>query len=225
MDIHKKLRDLRLISGMTQEKVAELVHVTRQAISSYESGRTQPDIEMLIKLADVYGTDISSVLYGVSEEQKKLKRIRRTAVVVAAAVLLLVFAGSSILLFTNLSFTPINRLGLDTGLEDYYQTRFLFVHIGKLIYGAAGAAAVIGALAEIMLLMNTKQIPDLKTCFLYLLLFYAGVMLCTVTFSLADSVYTISDYLLNTLTVQLSILLLLIYRIILEAVRKHEAKR
>ena len=38
MTINKNLRDLRQISGMTQEEVASRVGLTRQAISSYESG-------------------------------------------------------------------------------------------------------------------------------------------------------------------------------------------
>ena len=54
MTINKNLRDVRQISGMTQEEVASRVGLTRQAISSYESGRTEPDLDMLIKLAGLY---------------------------------------------------------------------------------------------------------------------------------------------------------------------------
>lgn len=47
MTIPQNLKDLRRLSGMTQEQVAEKVGLTRQAISSYESGRTQPDLALL----------------------------------------------------------------------------------------------------------------------------------------------------------------------------------
>ena len=38
MSIHQNLRRLRAQSGMTQEQVAARLNITRQALSSYESG-------------------------------------------------------------------------------------------------------------------------------------------------------------------------------------------
>ena len=38
MTVHQNLRDLRQISGLTQEEAASRVGLTRQAISGYESG-------------------------------------------------------------------------------------------------------------------------------------------------------------------------------------------
>lgn len=40
MSIHDNLRQLRLGSGLTQEQVAEKIGLTRQALSSYESGHS-----------------------------------------------------------------------------------------------------------------------------------------------------------------------------------------
>lgn len=51
MKIGENLRALRADSGMTQEQVAEKLGVTRQALSSYESNRTRPDIDTLVLLA------------------------------------------------------------------------------------------------------------------------------------------------------------------------------
>ena len=65
MSINKNLRALRTAKGMTQEDAANQMGLTRQAISSYESGRTQPDLETLMRLAEVYGTDLDAVLYGL----------------------------------------------------------------------------------------------------------------------------------------------------------------
>ena len=46
MTVHQNLRDLRQISGLTQEEAASRVGLTRQAISGYESGRRQPDMDL-----------------------------------------------------------------------------------------------------------------------------------------------------------------------------------
>ncbi len=40
-DIGKNIRDLRCMRGMTQEQLAEKLFVTRQAVSSYETGVSQ----------------------------------------------------------------------------------------------------------------------------------------------------------------------------------------
>ena len=64
MTVHQNLRDLRQISGLTQEEAASRVGLTRQAISGYESGRRQPDMDMLLKLAELYHTDLLGVVYG-----------------------------------------------------------------------------------------------------------------------------------------------------------------
>ncbi len=49
---------------MSQTELAEKLFVTRQAISSWENGRTQPDIQMLGKLRTVFDVSIEELLYG-----------------------------------------------------------------------------------------------------------------------------------------------------------------
>ena len=62
MTLYEKLRRLRGEAQMTQAEVAEKLNVTRQTISSYESGRTQPDVEMLKHLAEIYGVSLEELL-------------------------------------------------------------------------------------------------------------------------------------------------------------------
>ena len=49
---------------MSQEQLAQKIHVTRQAVSNWETGRSQPDLDMLETLASAFGTDILVVIYG-----------------------------------------------------------------------------------------------------------------------------------------------------------------
>lgn len=51
--VSKNIKRLRLSSGMTQDQLAAELHVTRQAVSNWENGKTQPDLETLRSLADV----------------------------------------------------------------------------------------------------------------------------------------------------------------------------
>lgn len=54
----KKIGDiitkLRLDTGLTQKEVSQLVGVAQTTYAGYETGRHEPSVEMLIKLADAY---------------------------------------------------------------------------------------------------------------------------------------------------------------------------
>lgn len=62
--VAKNLKRLRTRQGMTREELAERLHVTRQAVSNWETAKTQPDIETLMVLAEAPGTDANELIYG-----------------------------------------------------------------------------------------------------------------------------------------------------------------
>lgn len=86
-DIGKNIRDLRLRRNMTQDELAQKLFVTRQTVSNYETGKSRPDIDMLLTIAQVLGADIHQVLYGVSQplEQKNIHRLIIGSILTALA--------------------------------------------------------------------------------------------------------------------------------------------
>lgn len=62
--VSKNLRRLRKANLMTQEQLAEELHVTRQAISNWENNKTQPDIASLARLAEIFEVEIEELIYG-----------------------------------------------------------------------------------------------------------------------------------------------------------------
>lgn len=56
------LRDKRIERGMTQELVAELLGVSRQAVSKWESGKTDPSTANLLALAELYEVPVGDLL-------------------------------------------------------------------------------------------------------------------------------------------------------------------
>ena len=58
------LRDKRIERGMTQELVAESLGVSRQAVSKWESGKTDPSTANLLALADLLGVPVEDLLRG-----------------------------------------------------------------------------------------------------------------------------------------------------------------
>ena len=68
-DIGKNIKTLREGKGMTQEELAQALFVTRQTVSNYETGRSRPDIKMLLSIARALETDVNAVLYGPAPAQ------------------------------------------------------------------------------------------------------------------------------------------------------------
>ena len=64
----------------TQEELAEQLFVTRQTVSNYENGRTRPDVDQILRLAEIFDTDANAVLYGPPVPEG-----RKTALIQAAA--------------------------------------------------------------------------------------------------------------------------------------------
>lgn len=75
IDIGKYLSELRKYYKITQDELAGRLGVTRQAISKWENGVTLPDIEMLMKLSEIYGISINDILKADLENIKFQKEI------------------------------------------------------------------------------------------------------------------------------------------------------
>ena len=93
--ISKNIKRLRQQAGLTQEQMAEKLFVTRQTVSLWENGKTQPDIQTLERIAECFGVELMTVLYGAEMpgncENRREKLIRTGAVTIAVFLVLTVF--------------------------------------------------------------------------------------------------------------------------------------
>lgn len=64
MNLGKRLSKLRKEKRITQEKLANLLYITNKTLSSWESNRTEPSLEMLIKLSEILDCSIGYLIYG-----------------------------------------------------------------------------------------------------------------------------------------------------------------
>lgn len=79
-DIGKNIRALRVRKKLSQDQLAQILHVTRQTVSNYETGRSRPDVEMLAELARVLDADLKELLYGPAGMEQFPRLLRRLAV-------------------------------------------------------------------------------------------------------------------------------------------------
>lgn len=74
MEIEKKLKDVRMQAGLTQEQVAEKIMVSRQTVSNWENGKSLPDIVSIMSLSDLYQISIDELLKGDKRMKEKMEK-------------------------------------------------------------------------------------------------------------------------------------------------------
>ena len=79
-----RLSDIRKEKGYSQEEVAKKINISQSNYSKYELGKIEPNIELLIKLADIFNVSIDYLLghqlynkpagefYQLTEKQRSL---------------------------------------------------------------------------------------------------------------------------------------------------------
>lgn len=75
---YNNLKAYRKETGMAQEQAAEALGVSRQALAKWERGDTLPDLENVIKLADIYGVTVDYLvrnITGISDEKHDKKHM------------------------------------------------------------------------------------------------------------------------------------------------------
>ncbi len=120
--VSKNLKKIRTSKKLTQDALAEKLFVTRQTVSGWENDRTQPDIEMLIKISEVLEVDVEELIYGEkrykSEDAKKQNTKRILTVIFSIIASVLIGAGLILIFVTGWEKMP-----------DIFKSVFAFVPI------------------------------------------------------------------------------------------------
>ncbi|MBM9560625.1 helix-turn-helix domain-containing protein [Limosilactobacillus fermentum] len=69
MKLADKIRQLRIEKDWSQERLAEEMHVSRQAVSKWESEGAEPELSKLQKLADLFGVTTDYLLRDENDER------------------------------------------------------------------------------------------------------------------------------------------------------------
>ena len=88
----RNIRIYREQKGLTQDALAERLHVTRQTVSNWETGRNQPDLDMLEAAAKALDLEPADLLGGKKPEYPRFQRKAVAWVAVLAALTLFLLA-------------------------------------------------------------------------------------------------------------------------------------
>lgn len=67
MDFGKQIRQLRNDRNLTQEQMANMLNVSRQAISNWENNKNLPDLELLVLMSKVFSISLDQLILGGSD--------------------------------------------------------------------------------------------------------------------------------------------------------------
>ena len=69
--LQENLRTLRKARGLSQEDLAQRLHITRQTLSKWENGLSVPDAQLLLRLAEILDVPVSELLGGPVETEER----------------------------------------------------------------------------------------------------------------------------------------------------------
>lgn len=99
--ISELLKHKRQENGLTQAVVAKKLHVSRQAVSNWETGRHLPDVILIKKLANVYGTTTDELISGGGGVNNKVEKSSFTIELLYPLLLLVTLITSRLTIASN----------------------------------------------------------------------------------------------------------------------------
>ena len=173
--IAKNISRLRRESGLSQQRVAEELNVTRQAVSAWERGLSEPDARALTRLADLFNCGADELLRGRATAHASTKAAK-TAKLCAAlgAALLLALAVCEVVLESGLKQAYLRSFnGMPYYIYSIAVRQFLmWAGCGLLAFGCVSLARARIAKAAAIIMAAPGALAALA---------YAGIM--TVYFS------------------------------------------
>lgn len=104
MAFSNNLTYLRKKHNMSQEQLAEVLGVTRQAVSKWEAGQSTPDVEKLLQLSELFLVPVDQMLKDIEEENRQENGHDVLYTVLAFIALAIVWFTGLILVIVNVFF-------------------------------------------------------------------------------------------------------------------------
>ncbi len=105
MEIGPKFKKARLEKKLTQENVADILNVSRSTISSWEVGRSYPDLDNLVSISNLYDVSLDNLLREDSKMVKKLSldttQKKRFKIIISLLLIFIVITAGYVFMLLN----------------------------------------------------------------------------------------------------------------------------
>jgi transcriptional regulator with XRE-family HTH domain len=72
--IGERIKELRNQNNVSQQKLADLLNLTQQAIGKWESGKAEPNIDAIIKMSKIFNVTVSYLILGEEEIESNITK-------------------------------------------------------------------------------------------------------------------------------------------------------
>lgn len=184
MTLGEKLKTYRSNKGISQEKVAELVGVSRQAVTKWENDQTTPSSDNLMTLASIYGVSLDELVSEKQNTQKQDKKILRTNLTLIAIIAQVSFLNAAMqpFQFTDnptmripeliIKFAPLLAASVWMAFNLRYEKNHVQyrknVKIELLYCLTLAAAAMLGYYTELYFL-GTLMLTAIALCYIFVM--------------------------------------------------------
>lgn len=152
MDFGKQIKQLRKDNDLTQEQMANMLNVSRQAISNWENNKNLPDLELLILMSKVFsisldqlilgGSDMNNITAKLIKDGSETRRARFNMVAVVIGTVLLCI-GAACLIIKGISVEYIDAKGILHENFFLLPIGFLFMFSGIITFCITGLKNII----------------------------------------------------------------------------------
>ena len=142
MEISKCIKDARQNNNISQESLAEQLGVSRQTVSSWETGKSYPDIVSVIKMSDIFNISLDKMLKEdknlVNNIQEKMDTVKSNKSIVFTILFAIIIFGGIYLIQTFVDIPKIDNIYLNIGVLIAFIVgvlTYLFsnVYVGKFL--------------------------------------------------------------------------------------------
>lgn len=158
------LKALRREKALTQEQLAERLHVSGRTVSRWETGSNMPDISLLVELAEFYDVSIPEIIDGERKSENMNEEAKETALKLSDYAETINQKLKTRLLWMTLAalagmvvFAVLDILELHTSFYDFIAGVGLGLGYGMLAVLALYLSGILGRIKAHRMMRNTAQ--------------------------------------------------------------------
>lgn len=163
MEISKCIKEARMRENLSQEDLAEQLSVSRQTISSWENGKSYPDIVSVIKMSDIFNVSLDKMLKEdkklVNNMQEKMNTVESNKSIIFTILFAIIFFGGVYLFRSFVDIPKIDNLFLNiimliifiVGVLTYL---FSNIYVGKFLNQKTSNKTIVKTVMIMLLIIS-----------------------------------------------------------------------
>ncbi|MEJ7165263.1 helix-turn-helix transcriptional regulator, partial [Staphylococcus capitis] len=72
MELANVIKKYRKLNNWSQDELADILNVSRQSVSKWESGKNYPSLDILVVMSDLFGVTLDQLVKGDIELKKQI---------------------------------------------------------------------------------------------------------------------------------------------------------